>query len=454
MVVEIDYRSPVSLLRSLATASVAFATVLSACSAPNPAYDGGADGTRSGTDGATGGTGLLGVTGDDGGRGSAGTTGDDDSGVTSADGATTHDVFTSGPPADSMGGEGETTASGSDWWNDAYPNRIRIDFLPRAEVLDDFGAFVDLDLGNNVFQDVEEQSFAFVSIDTGQPLASEIAQVTSSGGRLRAWVQLPHWKNDAVTSVDLYFGVDAPMVAPMSPWQDPYIGVWHMDRTAAGLTPNAAGGPPAVLVDPSGEIADVAGHVFRALEFDGIQDRLSVEFPIAPPKIFTVYGWANFTEIADLGAPLFARGGNVGSEPADTEWLLRFYPDSVEARLHAAPELAAEAVLLDGSTPMTGQWHHYVIRASETEFAVFVDGDLVDEESLSGIDDHVLDVLSIGGYATEDAKGWESRLVQGRVDEIVWRAGVVSDAWIGTLYDNQDEPEQTYTVGRLQIQGA
>lgn len=362
---------------------------------------------------------------------------------------------TEGPTSSRTSGiteRGDTSSTGeaTDWWDTDYSRRVSLKFQPRAEPLVDFSAFVDLNLGERVFVGTERHQFVFVDVATEERIASEVVHVTPSGGRLRAWVRLPVW-GERVTQVDMYWDPEGPMVDPINPWGAEYVGVWHMDGLTDALeVRNSSGGPPLRATGTSNAV-DIAGRAYRAIEFDGDSDRMAADWGDSPPApYFTISGWANLSAFAENGAPLFARGGGVGPEPTDTEWLLRFYTESTHARLHTA--MGPPQEYTDASSGVAlDTWHHYALRADSEHWAVFIDGLLVDEAAGTGAFEHQFALLSVGGYAEPDELNWSSRLFEGAIDEVIWReGGEASDAWIATLFENQQTPGDTYTVGAIQ----
>ena len=424
----------------------------SGCAVPNPMFD---DNGSGGQDGGGATASSPTVSGSSSGRASSPT-------ASSTEAPTSGDSVTTGRPTSSgtsSSGEGPTegadTSTGepaNPWWDTDYGMRVSLKFSQRLEPLPGFCAFVDLNLEDGVFADTERTQFVFVEVDTGMRLASEAVHVTASGGRLRAWVRLPIWGHRGPTAVDLYWDPEAPAAEPLSPWSSDYVGVWHMDTiTDAAEVVNSAGGRPLVGVGTS-SATDLAGVTYRALRFDGETDRLSADLDgLELEPYFTAYAWANLGSFAQNGAPLFARGGRVGPEPVNTEWLLRFYAESTHARLHADGGAAQE---FSGGAADIGQWHHYALQANATEWVLFVDGQRLatSDADYNGVLDHELSLFSVGGYGHAEEVNWSSRLFDGMIDEVAWRqGGDLSDVWIETLFDNQGDPSSTYDVGSLDL---
>lgn len=418
-------------------------TVLSTgCSVPNPAFGIDNDAAQGSTSRGAG-TGVADTSGrplpeSSTSAGNGDGDGSGDSGVDHHADATTMD----------RPGSSESTGVATDWW-DEYGQRVRISFLPRSEPLPLFTAYVDLNLSGRVLADVLETSVAFVDVASDKELPAEVVDITTSGNRLRAWIELAEWSDRGVTEVDMYFGADAPVPVPqVSPWGPDYLGVWHMDRAPGGIVSNAADGPAAIAVDAAAP-TDVAGRVYRSLEFNGANDRLAAVFDASPPSVFTAYAWVSAPDI-DMDQRLaFARGGTEGPGPQGSEWRVRTHDDHVHTRVRTG--LDSEVMVNSGEYEIPeATWHHYALRASPTEFTLFVDGTQVEQSEYPDLAPpmHMSNTLSIAGYAEEN--GEAAQYFVGRLDELAWHRDPLSTVWIQTVYENQAAPETTYDVGPVQ----
>lgn len=363
-------------------------------------------------------------------------------------------LSTSTDPGATDGSDSSTSGVVNDWWNEAFGMRVSLKFEPRKEALFDFCAFVDVEfdveVDGPVFLGLQRNQVAFVDVASGVRIPSEVVHVSDQGGRLRAWVSLPVW-DERVTEVDLYWDADAPELDPLNPWGSDYLGVWHMDAISdTSHVRNSAGGPPAVAAGISPP-ANSAGVAYRSVAFDGRQDRMGADFDgMNVASYFTASAWASVASFTQAGAPVFARGGRVGTQSSQTEWFLRFHAVETYALVHTE-ELTS--VTLPTEAPVIGSWHHYVLQANPQEVVLYLDGVRVaiSDQDYVGIPNHELSLFSIGGYADPEEMEWSNRLFHGLIDEVVWRqGGDLSDVWIETMFENQWNPDDTYDVGWLE----
>ncbi len=343
---------------------------------------------------------------------------------------------------------GDTEPAG-DWWDEGYGFRLRIKFNARDAPLEGFVTPVTLEFGESTLVDVAPEQLQFVDVLTGEPLAVELVLFQAEKGTVVAWLRLPVWAAEEPTLVDAYFDSDVDLVPHVSPWHD-YAAVWHMDVLAGNATPDAAqGNDAAMLVNPAATPMNTgAGVVGLALEFDGANHRLGATLD-APPDVptFLVTAWSRPDAVPAEGTPILARGQRWGDAASDTEWMMGFGPGVLRGRVH---DVFPPVVTLQVSSPPLGDWIHHAFLVSETSVRLYRNGQPSAMTGLDGGFEHVLEQVSIGGYAS-DASGWEGRVFGGHIDEVWWRVGDdVDDLWVSTLYQSQLQPETTYDYGGVE----
>lgn len=351
--------------------------------------------------------------------------------------------------------ESDSEVSPGDWWNVAYAHRVPLVFHALDQPLEGFVAHVPLELSPSLLQGVSRSQFAFVDVDSDARIPAEIVEVDPVGGEVLAWVRLPVWKGDGPTVLHLYFGDEAPEEPSANPWSD-HVGVWHMDTIRAGVTPDAVGSADAEQVPGPGEPPTIVpGLVGGSVLLDGEEHRLEARISGDPADdTFLVSAWVNVASYASDTSPIIARGDLPGSSWESTEWAMTLHPERAEIRLH-------DDVSTVNPTPNAGvsvlglrSWHHYAFVYTGTSIRLYTDGNFRLVSPAGSELDHVFEVLSIGGYADPMAPGWETRLIDGQIDELRWRRGAVesgrNDVWVRTLFENQADPQGTFTAAPVE----
>lgn len=370
------------------------------------------------------------------------------SGATSSPPPTT--TMSSGPDIGASGPSSDSEVTPEDWWDTDYAHRRLLVFHQREAALFDFVTYVPLSFDPSRLESVVESQLAFVGADTNTRINAEVVLLDPEAGELAAWVQLPEWKSGEPTEVFLYFGFTAPEARSASPWSR-HIAVWHMDEfSGGGLTPDATGSAHATQVDGPGAAITVGpGIAGGALEFDGVSQRLEASLPGGlKDDAFLVSAWVNPNSYQADGSPIIARGDRSGGSWEDAEWVLGFTPDRAEGRVHDDMQNGTPTPNVGVALRPAGDWHHYALLYTGSNIQFYIDGAGFGGSTNPGMN-HVLTDISIGGYTDPLAPGWESRLLDGRIDELRWRRGAGDDAandvWVETLYESQLTPEATFT---------
>lgn len=335
-----------------------------------------------------------------------------------------------------------------DWLLEDYRFRLVIKFIGRDAPLEGFVTPVELEFGQDTLDQVDPAQMQFVDVLTGSPLAVEFLLFQREKGTVRVWLRLPLWAADELTLVHAYFDPDAEPVEHASPWED-YAAVWHMDEVTGNVTPDAAHGRDAALVPTltGNPLSTGAGVVGPAVEFNGIDHRLGAELDGGlDDSTFLVSAWTRANAAPGEGTPILSRGQRWGDARSDTEWMMGFGPGVLRGRVHDSSSLASTQT----TAPAPGEWVHHAFLVTDTSLQLFRNGNAPSTGQLEGGFEHVLEELSIGGYASE-APGWEGRVFDGNIDEVWWRVGGdVDAAWVSNLYLTQLEPETTFEYGGVE----
>jgi len=140
---------------------------------------------------------------------------------------------------------------------------------------------------------------------------------------------------------------------------------------------------------------------------------------------FTIQAWVNFNQISSEQTLLEKFSGSGGPG-----WTLTT-PGGDSFQFYASP-----TVVLNFSPPggiSTGVWHDVTVLRSGSTFDMFLDDALVATASGSGAIPPSPNPLLIGRRNAQDGRGFA---VDGRIDEVAMWTRALSDAEIGTLYNN------------------
>jgi hypothetical protein len=341
--------------------------------------------------------------------------------------------FGFGDGATDIDANGAADADGADtvsaaWWSPEFDARVQLTISPPAASLDRFPLLVeisDADLGGAAS---DGRDLRFVQGDT--LLAHELVALDVAAGSLTAWVLIPSLAADSASEVALYFANPAASAVgdTAAVWDD-HVAVWHLDddpaapigdATGAGSTGTAVGGMTAAnLVD---------GVVGRALDFDGIDDGITVAAGAALARLapMTISVWVKNRAFAENEGLIVARATTYGSTNHD------FYVRASDACLNAG--------IYDGSVGVNtgcvdwsdaGVWHHLALVITDDEARLYFDGALaVISPSPSPRASHP---VRIGYWGVADA----TRSWSGAIDE-VWIAPVARSAeWIAMQHASQ-----------------
>ena len=373
-----------------------------------------------------------------------------------------------------------------------YTNKLQVAGYTGAETLQNFPVLVRISTSLGDFQYSRMRSskggdLAFFALD-GTRLASEVDTWTTSGTSL-VWVKLPSMAQgtqfymcyrltDELAALDTM--VDSP-----NPWSD-YVGVWHMRETGtsnpiADSSPNGLDG-----TTPAGEgVNESNGAIGRAR-------RIAKDNNHAAGIIVDVNSDATKKAVADsLGTDFHASywmrtQGNVsysymlGRRKGDYgySWGVQFHESNPpsKVRMFSGGNIktsqdafaAGEAVLTDagvGTTLADKTWRKVdVVWKDQTNggtpaYDFYIDGAFVESKSFP-YHVNLEENANIGiGCSTQDSYGGtpvqKGRRLNGDMDEVRLRPGIVSADWIKADYDtvnNEDfvtpaQPEVTWLNG-------
>lgn len=285
----------------------------------------------------------------------------------------------------------------------------------------------------------------FTAADGITPLAFEVEAWDAGTGSLSAWVSVPTVSAVTNTNLYVYYGAsDAPdRQDPDQVWSNAEA-IWHLNRDPSGAAPqldDASARSRDGLSAGSMDSADlVNGLIGQAIDFDGIDDRLSAEPFALDNNALTISAWVNLDSVA--GTQLIAAKAN-----DDLSRVFALSASGSVARLQVTVGGAPHGI--GGGTLTTGVWHHVAGSWDGTTASVYIDGALVAASTPVG----VLDTDGPGGsmmpFSIGDLPGNQQPL-DGRIDEVRLETVARPLAWLTAVERNQSAPATFVVAGASQ----
>ena len=256
-------------------------------------------------------------------------------------------------------------------------------------------------------------------------------------GNLVAWVRLPVLSSSGDTHILMLYGNPQINLDPSvkSVWDPNFRGVWHLsglDFSDASLNSNNGTNFGSV---------DVPGKIANGKSFNGTTSYINAgnNSSLFINNSITVSAWVNSAggdgHILNMGGgwsrpgySLFWYGGNIRDELQNTT--------------------TPEKLFTDVTGPSTGSWHYIAFTwdIGSTLINTYIDGVLrapIDANVFIGPIGNPIQNLDIGKNEDPAAFG----LFNGVIDEARVQSISRSAGWIVTEYNNQNIPDNFYTVG-------
>ncbi|MGY5872361.1 MAG: LamG domain-containing protein, partial [Candidatus Thorarchaeota archaeon] len=331
-----------------------------------------------------------------------------------------------------------------------YQKDITIDYTKVAATLTDFPVMIDLidtDLKTKVLSGGNDIVF---TID-GQPVAHEIElfnqDYSGSEAHLVAWLKVPTLSSTTDTVITMHYGcANAPAAYSGKVWDD-YSIVQHLNDDPSGIQYDSTSNNYDGTSYGGLSTTDlVTGKIGDAIDFDGSDDMISVG------QIFTD-DWSEFTISVWVNHDGFYDDRIFSKAPSTTvsSCIVHLAVDDTgteRVRLSTDGVGGSAATSLDSiATPSNLNWHYltfswsavtqtiwlYVDGSPDTSY--FKDGDSID-------DSDVMFVIANWGAQFDNTRHWH-----GLLDEIRMLPIALTDEWIETEFNNQDDPSNFYSVG-------
>jgi hypothetical protein len=350
---------------------------------------------------------------------------------------------------------GWTAHPPSDWYDSAwgYRKRITIDRTKVAATQANFPVLISItDAGLRDGAQPDADDILFTSSNGTTKLDHEVERYTASTGELVAWVGVPTLASTADTVLYMYYGNSSAAAQQNSAavWDSGFAGAYHAKEiptgTAGDVKDSTANTRHGTSTGGMGSGNQVAGQVGGSLDFDGINDKVSL-------GDMSTNLWSQVT------AEAWIRPDSLGIDrvickstglTTSTQFFCLGTNGSALRILMGTDGLGgADSGALDVSNQITtGAWQHiaFTWSGSTNQVLAYVNGTQVGSFALGGdtIKDSVQPVYIANANATDD------RHFDGSIDEARVSSTVRSSSWIQTEYNNQSSPSTFFSVGAEQ----
>jgi MSHA biogenesis protein MshQ len=276
----------------------------------------------------------------------------------------------------------------------------------------------------------------FVAADGETRLDHEIEKWNQGTGELVAWVKLPSLPSSEDTVFYVYYGDPAAAnpVPPANVWTSSFAAVWHLaERPRAVMVDSTTGNDGAAhsSMQPNDQ---VPGQIGDGIDFDGVDDEITFENPIAGTTPHTISVWVNQRATTSQDAVVVLGNG----EANRARWLHSVYfGNTVAVGFYANDWDIMIDIRNDG-------WRllHWTYTNRDNVF--YVDGAPAGTLRVGpGIDTQG----SEGRLGNASAPFGANMNLNGQLDEVRIATVVRPPEWIQTEFNNQSDPSSFYTVG-------
>ncbi|MFX1291924.1 MAG: DUF2341 domain-containing protein [Promethearchaeota archaeon] len=259
----------------------------------------------------------------------------------------------------------------------------------------------------------------------------------STHAKLNVWVRVPSLSTYLDTKISLYYGntTMSSRENPTGVWNTNYEGVWHLSEEPTGTiydsTSNNHDGTPQGSMNSADQID---GQIDGSIDFDGTDDYIDMGSSIdIASSSFSVSTWAKrgSSTSADIIFQQGPAGLNTGLHVgfrSNNSFTFAFWADDLDTSLSYTDT----------------DWHHWscTYDASTKTRKIYRDGVSIASDTAS---DHFLasnDPFYLG-YDGMVSEGFHGQLDESRLLNIA-----LSSGWVSTSYNNQNEPNSFYSIGK------
>jgi len=344
-----------------------------------------------------------------------------------------------------------TVDASLDWHDNDYAARKKVTLRPPTSVtvesIANYPAAIrivaDDELASAGTGDGIDLKFAVVG---GGVVAHEIESFDAATGELVAWVSIPELSLTGPTEIYLYYDSDNAVSIgdPSAVFGAPFVGVWHLANDPNGLAPqmlDSTSGENHGSVVGAATPSSVAGIMGPALEFDGIDDNVTVPDAAddsldAAMDSFTYSLWVRaYSSVGQFDIVIY-KGGAIDIQPG---YDMQLGSGSWSGK--CADGVADYTTLFGPELEFLDVWTNLavVIDRDTDEVRTYANGDLTGTSSVPGL-----------GSLSNDRALELSRTIDplnGIIDEVRLYRGVRSLTFLGVTHANIRSPDVFASVG-------
>jgi hypothetical protein len=323
-----------------------------------------------------------------------------------------------------------------------YRKQVTIDHTKVADDLTDFPVFISTVDSDLMKARNNGGDFLFMNnVGVASKLYHDLDFFDQTTGEMVAWVKIPQLSSQMDTVIYLYYGnpLSVNMSYPKKVWGDKYEAVYHLSDSPMKAVQDSSGNTNNGVTQGSMTSSDlIQGKLGTCYSFDGSDDFISFNDFTKSLNQGSCSAWVQTT--ADGPEIVWGEGSSSSGKPYIQLGKLQ------NGELYYGRDVYGTDSNYQGHQEVgmnDGTWHYIVWSSSGSANHFFFDGqevmlDWQDGQNPSGIwfNDQTTDTTSLGvlDRPISDPR-WD-----GLLDEIHITNVPLSQSWIGTEFENQNNP--------------
>lgn len=310
-----------------------------------------------------------------------------------------------------------------------YRKKVTID---HSQVDGDFTGFpvlistVDSDLRDKAQSDGDDVLF-MTGTGVANKLFHEIEYFDSSNGELVAWINVPSLSNAVDTIFYMYYGNPGCNNQQLSEgvWDSNYIAVWHLKESSGTRYDSTSNNRD---LSPNGDPTSTIGKIGSANDFDGTDDRLDLGYECNLGSEHSATFWLKIDTYRTFTTILGYSGSEYVAEMANSHKRIAYTNGYEDEGMHC------------NAKDWQSNWYYCAVVRDDGDGAWYLNG--VDETYQSTIaTSWDMPIRYIAGHGDPDQR------LDGYLDEVRISNKALSQQWISTEYNNQNDPSSFFSVG-------
>ncbi|MBT3949191.1 DUF2341 domain-containing protein [Candidatus Parcubacteria bacterium] len=335
----------------------------------------------------------------------------------------------------------------------SYRKKITIDADQVDADLTDFPVLVSFSADSNLATNATStgadiifvpSSVSWASDTAGDRYDYEIESFSSSTGAIVAWVKIPTLSSSVDTDIYLYYGnSDASSgLESTDTWNSNYVMVHHLEETTGTSTDSTSNSNDGTAINGVGRT--VSGKIGDSDSFDGIDDEISLGAGNNMSVYNSDYTYSTWLKTASTSQ----------------EWQITYTPDTssyagFHINVHGGGKIYYYTYI-DGDDGDLQTIYENPLDEN-TWYYLTVTRDGTTGETIAYVNDSVIGSFTAVGTSglVDDGPrsiSSEEHPFNGSIDETRLSTAVNSPDWISTEYNNQNNPEDFYTISVEQDQ--